>query len=120
MPIFWTILIAFLVLTLVGYWTTFKKAGRPGWAAVIPVYNLYVQAKIGGKSGWWVLLAMLPYIGWVFLILVNAGVARRFGKSDGFGVGLLFLPFIFWPILGLGKARYEGRDHLDVLGDVFA
>lgn len=120
MLIFWTIFLVLFVLAFAGYWATFKKAGRPGWLALIPIVNLYVQAKIGRKSGWWVLLALLPYIGWFCIIIVNGSVARRFGKSEFFGIGMLFLPFIFWPILGFGKARYEGRDSLEALSDVFA
>ncbi|HKO56538.1 MAG TPA: DUF5684 domain-containing protein [Thermoanaerobaculia bacterium] len=87
------------------FWKVFEKAGEPGWAAIIPIYNLYVLCKIAGKPGWWVILLLIPFVGFIVLAPVSIGVAHRFGKSTGFGIGLWLLGFIFYPVLAFSDAR---------------
>ena len=99
--------LAFLVLIIAGYWMTFTKAGEPGWASIIPIYNLIVLFRIGGKPWWWVLLLLIPLVNLVVGIIVSIDVAKNFGKGLGFAIGLAFLPMIFYPILGFGDARYQ-------------
>jgi ABC-type sulfate transport system permease subunit len=96
-----------MIVIFAGIWKVFTKAGQPGWAVLIPIYNAYVLCKVAGKSGWWVLLMMIPCVGFIFGILVTVGVAQNFGKGIGFALGLIFLPFIFYPILGFGDASYQ-------------
>ena len=86
----------------------FTKAGQPGWAAIVPVYNLIVLLQIVGRPLWWILLMLIPLVNFVIAILVYIDLAKSFGKSTGFGIGLVFLSFIFFPILGFGDARYIG------------
>jgi len=102
------IYLAFVVVMLVAMWKVFTKAGQPGWACLIPIYNLYIVLKIIGKPGWWLLLMLIPLVNIVIAIMVTNGLAKSFGKGTGFTVGLLFLPFIFYPILGFGDAQYLG------------
>jgi uncharacterized membrane protein YhaH (DUF805 family) len=97
--------LAALVLYIAGLWKTFAKAGQPGWAAIVPFYNLWILVKIAGKPGWWFLLFFIPLVG---VLLISIAVAENFGKSTGFGVGLTFLGFIFYPMLGFGDAQYRG------------
>ncbi|HUU21388.1 MAG TPA: DUF5684 domain-containing protein [Phycisphaerae bacterium] len=105
-PIIW---LAVVVLTIVGMWKVFTKAGQPGWAAIIPIYNWYVLLQIAGKPTWWLILILLvPVANLVCAILALLAVAERFGKGAGFAVGLVFLAPIFFPILGLGSAQYVG------------
>src|ERR1700712_5493002 len=99
----------FGLLTLVGVWASFMKAGRPGWWAIIPFVNSFVLCKLGGKPGWWFILFIIPIVNIVIAVLVLRGVARNFGKGVGFTVGLIFLPFIFFLILGFGATRFNGR-----------
>jgi hypothetical protein len=87
-------------------WKAFAKAGQPGWAVLIPIYNIYVMCKIAGRPGWWVLLFLVPLVNLVILFIVNIDIAKRFNKGAGFGVGLALLGSIFWPILGFGSATY--------------
>ncbi len=94
----------FAVAATAGVWKTFTKAGEPGWAAIIPIYNLIVMVKIAGKPMWWVVLYFIPLVSLVPLFVVPIGIAQRFGKSAGFGIGLALLPFIFYPMLGFGDA----------------
>ena len=97
-----------LVLEIIALWFVFEKAGEPGWAAIIPIYNILIAIKIAGKAWWWILLLLIPIASIVFYILILDGISKSFGKGAGFTVGLFFLRFIFLPILGFGKAQYIG------------
>jgi len=105
---FFVIIIAIYLLTIAGMWKVFVKAGKPGWAAIIPIYNYIVLCEIVGKPIWWFLLMLFPCTSLIFLIWVYNLVAKSFGKSEGFTVGLVILGPIFWPILGFGDAVYLG------------
>ncbi|MCF7687437.1 MAG: DUF5684 domain-containing protein [Cephaloticoccus sp.] len=100
--------LAIVVLILAGVWKTFTKAGQPGWAAIIPIFNLYILIKVAGRPGWWLLLFIIPVVNLIIGIIVAIDVAKAFGKGTGFGVGLALLGFIFYPILGFGDATYQG------------
>ena len=89
------------VLFIAGLWKTFVKAGEPGWAAIVPIYNVITILKLGGKPWFW---AIIPIVGPIMLIIAEIELAKRFGKGTGFGIGLAFLPFIFFPMLGFGSA----------------
>jgi hypothetical protein len=92
---------------IIGMWKVFAKAGEPGWAAIIPIYNTIVLLKIAGRPLWWLLLFFVPFVNVIIIILVSIDVARKFGKGAGFGIGLALLGFIFYPVLGFGDARYN-------------
>jgi hypothetical protein len=102
-------LLVLVVLVVIGMWKVFEKAGQPGWAAIVPIYNACVLAKIAGKEWWWGLLACLPYVGFIFFIFLDIGVGQAFRKSTGFIVGMVLLGFIFYPILGFGPDTYQGK-----------
>ena len=106
-PMISLLYILVIILCLAGTWKTFLKAGQPGWAAIIPFYNLYVLIKVAGRPGWWLVLMFIPLVNIVIAIIVDIEVAKAFGKGAGFGIGLLFLPFVFFPILGFGDAAYR-------------
>ncbi len=98
------------VPAVIGMWKTFEKAGEPGWAALVPIYNMITAAKITGRPETHGLLCLIPLVGIVFVIMILMDLARSFGKDTLFGV-LLVLPIasaICWLMLGLGEARYEG------------
>jgi ABC-type sulfate transport system permease subunit len=95
------------VVVIVGMWKIFVKAGEPGWAAIIPIYNLYIICKITAKPIWWLLLLVLcPPVGFVIGILLTVELAKCFGKGVGFAVGMILLPYIFYPVLGFSDAAY--------------
>lgn len=96
------------VIGIAGQWKAFEKAGQPGWACIIPIYNIYILIKIGGKPGWWTLLCLIPLVNFIFIIWIVNMVSKSFGKDEGFTVGLILLGIIFWPILGFGDAKYQG------------
>jgi hypothetical protein len=95
--------LAVVVIEIAAMWRVFTKAGQPGWAAIVPIYNMIVLCKIGGKPGWWFLILWLV----IPLFLVCIGIARAFGKGTGFGIGLALLSPIFFPLLAWGDNRYQ-------------
>jgi Family of unknown function (DUF5684) len=98
---------AVLLLLVASLWKVFTKAGEPGWAAIVPIYNLIVLLKIAGKPAWWFLLMLIPVVNFVIAIVMAISLAKNFGKGTGFALGLIFLSPIFYPILGFGNARYQ-------------
>jgi len=96
------------VLIIFASWKVFEKAGQPGWACFIPIYNIYIMLKIAGKPGWWLILMFIPVVNFVAVIIMNISFAEAFGKGTGFGLGLTFLGFIFFPILAFGDAEFQG------------
>ncbi len=100
--------IILVVIVIAGTWRVFTKAGQPGWAVIIPIYNLYVMCRIAGKPGWWLILMFVPLVNIIITGVVSIDIARAFGKGAGFGVGLWLLSFIFYPVLGFSSAQYQG------------
>ena len=98
--------LAIIVLMIAALWKVFEKAGEPGWAAIVPIYNFYILLKVAGRPGWWLLLYLIPFVNFIISIIVSIDVAKRFGKGTGFALGLVFLPFIFYPMLAWGDASY--------------
>ena len=96
------------LLLIVATWKVFTKAGQPGWASLIPIYNLYIWCKIVGRPGWWIILLLIPLVDIIIGIILCIDMAKSFGKGAGFGIGLALLGIIFWPILGFGSAQYQG------------
>jgi hypothetical protein len=107
-PLFWIFYLAFTILMIAAWWKIFTKAGQPGWACIIPIYNIYVWCKIVGRPWWWIILMLIPFVNFIILIILIIDLAKSFGKGVGFGIGLLLLAVIFFPILGFGSAQYQG------------
>jgi Family of unknown function (DUF5684) len=103
---FWVLYIAVFALMVVAMWMIFTKAGKPGWAAVIPFYNTYVLLEVAGKPGWWLILFFIPIVNIVFYVLACLALAPRFGKGTGFAVGIIFLPIVFLPIMAFDSSKY--------------
>ena len=98
--------LAVVVLLVAALWKIFTKAGQPGWASIVPIYNLIVALQIAGKPLWFIVLFFIPIANLVAAILVNVALAKAFGKGGGFAAGLILLPIIFLPILAFGSATY--------------
>jgi hypothetical protein len=96
------------LLVIAGLWKIFTKAGQPGWAAIVPIYNYYILLKTVGRPGWWLLLFLIPVVNLIVVIIVLNDLSKSFGKGVGFTIGLILLSFIFIPLLGFGDARYLG------------
>ena len=105
-PVFWICYTVYTILIIAAWWKIFSKAGQPGWAAIIPIYNWIVWCKIVGRPAWWVLLLLICFP--IFFIILSIDLAKSFGKGVGFAIGLILLSVIFFPILGFGSATYQG------------
>ncbi len=99
--------LAIIIFTIVAFWKLYSKAGKPGWASLIPIYNIIVLLNIIKKPWWWIFLLLIPFVGFIIGIIIYIELAKAFGKSAGFAVGLILLPFIFIPILAFGDAQYQ-------------
>jgi hypothetical protein len=95
------------VLMIVSLWKIFEKAGKPGWAAIVPIYNMVVLLQIIKKPVWWIILFFIPVVNFIMILIVNYHLAKSFGKDIGFAIGLILLPVIFIPILAFGNATYQ-------------
>ncbi len=112
MIVYMIIMLAVAVFSIVSMWKVFKKAGKEGWAALIPIYNLVVLFQISGIDPKKLLWFLLPFIGqiivFVYLIMAYINLAKAFGKSSGFAAGLIFLNVIFMGILAFDDSVYSG------------
>lgn len=102
-----------LVLIIVSVWKVFVKAGQPGWACIIPIFNVIVLLQIVKKPIWWIILMFIPLVSVIFGFILSNEIAKAFGKGIGFTIGLIFLPFIFFPILGFGSSSYLLSDKVN-------
>jgi hypothetical protein len=106
-----------LVFQLICMGVVYAKAGQPGWAVIVPIYQLIVWCQIAGRPTWHVIWYMFcPPAALILGIIDTIEIAHRFGKGTGFALGLLFLGIIFWPLLAFSDARYRApspssRDH---------
>ena len=99
------------IFYLVSMWKVYEKAGKDGWAALIPIYNLYVLFEIGGQKGAYAFFIFIPFVGpiiaLVFEIMAYMEIAKRFGKDTVFGVLSIFFPIVTFPILAFSDAKYN-------------
>lgn len=120
--------VGFLILILAAHWKIFTMAGKPGWAAIIPIYNIYTWSTIAfGNASYFIvcialyILSFIAQFAEISILVTLTGIAslvlyivfsiklcKVFEKSGGFMVGMIFLPFIFQPILGFGNSKYIG------------
>ena len=106
-PLFWIICVSVALFEIATMWKIYQKAGYPGWAAIIPIYNAIVLIQIARKPVWWILLYLVPLVNIIIAIIVTHNVSVNFGKGAGFTLGLIFLGPIFYPILAWGDAEYQ-------------
>lgn len=105
----WTLIwMAVGLLVIISQWKIFTKAGKPGWAAIIPIYNLIVLLEIIGKPLWWIVLLLIPFVNIVIYIIMALELGKVFGKSGGWSfVFLILLSPIGYPWLAFGKDQYQ-------------
>ena len=101
-------IIGLVIFLIAAMWKVFTKAGEPGWAAIIPIYNTLVLLRVVGRPWWWILLMLIPVLDFVLVIIVFLDLAKSYGKGVGFGVLSIFFPYVCIPILGFGSATYVG------------
>ncbi|WP_158798245.1 DUF5684 domain-containing protein [Pedobacter sp. L105] len=106
----------FLVLMIASMWRLFEKAGKPGWASIIPIYNLIIMIEIVGKPTIWILWLIIPCVNFVFGIWLTNLFVKSFGKSEAYTIGMFILPFIFYPLLAFGNNPYLGPSAAEAKG----
>ncbi len=111
------IILAIAIVQIIAMWKLFTKAGEAGWKSIIPIYNVIILFKISGLSPWLLfvyLAGIIPFVGWIAPIALNAvlayKLAKSFGKDAGWAVGIYFLAPIFYMILAFGSSQYVGPD----------
>lgn len=109
-----------LVLYVVGLVKLFNKAGKPGWAAIIPFYNTYVLVEIAGLNWWYFLIAIsgsiFSFLGisgfstitWLASAAANFFIFYNLGKKfkqdpTVFGILGIFFKLIMVMILGFSN-----------------
>jgi len=96
-----------LIAVIIGLWKMFEKAGEPGWASLIPFYNLWVLVRISGFEWYWFVGCFIPLVNVIVFIVISIGIAKKFGMPVIYAAGLFLLPCVFYPILGFGSAQYQ-------------
>lgn len=104
--IYMLFVVALVAFLLVTQWIVFTKAGRAGWESIVPIYNAYVLCKIAKISPFWLFAAFIPYVNFIFSIIVYYNLGKAFNKSTGFCIGLILLTPIFLAILAFGDEKY--------------
>ena len=88
------VFVAFYVYFAVAIQTMAKKTNTPNnWMAWIPLLNVYLLLKIGGKPGWWLLLFLIPFVNFIMMIVMWMGVAERLNKPNWYGI-LMIVPLV--------------------------
>ncbi len=106
--LYFILVIAFALFLIAAQWKIYEKAGKEGWAAIVPIYNIIVLQEIVGRPAWWTVLYFVPFVNYAIAIINIFDLAKSFGKGTGFGFLLLFFPVIGFPMLGFGDAKYVG------------
>ena len=110
------ILVVIAVLFVYGTilrWILYRKAGKHGWAAIVPLYRQITMYKVCGLSPWLMLLWFIPIFGWIAMFVIAIMkrflLSKNFGKGTLFGFGLLLLQPIFESVLAFNsKIKYVG------------
>ena len=113
------VMLPFIILIIASMWTLYKKANKPGWAAIVPIYNTLTLLEIIRKPWWWLFLVMIPGVGIIWGIWATNLFVKSFGKDEGFTVGVLLLPVVFYPILAFSKSTryiYNTTDEMNYIG----
>jgi ABC-type sulfate transport system permease subunit len=108
---FMVLWLALTIVLIVSLWKVFEKAGKPGWASLIPIYNVIVILEIVKKPLWMILLFFIPIANLLIGLYLTWELGKAFGKDSAFNLGLIFLPFIFYPILGFGNSQYQYQEN---------
>ena len=99
--------LVFGIYQIIVRWIIYKKAGKHGWAAIIPIYKDVVWLKIAGLSPWLLLLFLIPIFGWIALSIIfivsKFKLPVEFGQSALWGLGLWFVPIIFESVIAFSN-----------------
>ena len=100
--------IAVSIVLIIANWIIFTKAGKPGWAIIIPIYNVIVMLQIVKKPIWWIFMLFIPVANVVFMIMIIYNLVLKFGQPGWHVILALFIGVIYYPYLAFSKASYTG------------
>ncbi len=103
----------FLVLVLisfVGLYKIFEKAGLPAWKALIPIYNFWELGSIINRPKWWGLIMIVPGVNLIMYGVYGFHLARAFKKRMNNDLIIASLmPYLYFAYLGFHKdLKYFG------------
>jgi len=107
--IFFVSFLAGYLLIALALATLFRKTGIPVWKAWVPFVQTWTLLRLGGQSGHWMWLALVPFVNWVTSVFIYIGMHRigiAFRKDSGMLVLGIFLPFVWAFILGGRDEEY--------------
>lgn len=95
------------LIALAGNWRLFVKCNQPGWAVVVPGYNVVVAMRIIGRPAWHALYFLIPGFNLYFFFRTILELANTFGKDSTLDYVLACVFNVFY-ILNLGLSEEEG------------
>ena len=120
-----------LIICATFYWILFEKAKKPGWAVLVPLYNIFVISKIAKIKVSWIVLAIIA-VGTFFVILPKtfyAYVQTFLGMpfiatpeiENYMGVSsvTIIIMMIWLIMLALGLAKRFGQNIMFAFGLLF-
>jgi Family of unknown function (DUF5684) len=96
------------VMSVMVMWTIYERAGQPGWASLVPIYNMIVLMNVAGRPAWWFLLMGIPIVNLVIWFMICMDLAVAFDRGIPFAAGLFLVPFVFFPLMAFGEPDYVG------------
>lgn len=93
---------------IVSYWKIYTKAGKPGWAAIVPIYNIIILLEIVKKPVWWVILFFIPCANIVAMVLVALEFVKVFGKPSWHAALMILVGIVYLPYIAFSDAKYVG------------
>ncbi len=100
--------LVFAVVMIIAIWKIYEKAGEPGWASIVPIYNRLCLGRIAYGKAWVGLIGLIPVVNGIFVIVTWFMLAKKFGKGTGFAIFSAIFSPIAALILGFGSSEYEG------------
>lgn len=106
------VFIPLIILMYAGLWRLFQKAGKPGWAALVPVYGTMVWIDIVRKPKWWIILYFIPVINVIMFLGLLVEIIKNYGKFQYKDRILVVLfPFVYLPYMAFQKdLKFLGED----------
>jgi hypothetical protein len=97
---------AFVIV--ISLWRIFENVGIPGWAAIVPFYNLAMVYRVVGRpprQSWFLLV---PVLNVLLYIRLMSELSRAFGGDRIFTLVLVVSPYMGFPMLAFSrKANYR-------------
>lgn len=107
-------LLAYAVIYLVEVYPLYIMACKSNvknkWIMFIPVINVFKLYHIAGFSYWYVILSLIPFVGWIIPIIMLYKVFRNFNVGTfGSILGVLFSFIGFWYLALSKNVEFTGN-----------